>query len=286
MKNNFIIIFVFALFFSCKSDKKDTYATGEISVAVDFSFHNVADALSYRYMQAYPEAKIELKFMKERLALNELLNRRVSAIVMSRNLTKEEATLYKQKIDLDPQPAYFAADALVFVVSNESPIKEISVDKIKEELLNTERKLIFDGANTSNTDYIAEKFQLNPTEMKYSSLPSNEKIIEDLHKYPNHIGVISLNTFSRPFGKEAKKLRSMVRILPINNGKELVLPELHNLKTQKYPFTRMLYFLTNEGYFGVAKGLIRYSCTDIGQKIVAKNGLQPFNLYKRYVEIK
>jgi len=77
----------------------------------------------------------------------------------------------------------------------------------------------------------------------------------------------------------------MIKILPVSDGNGHVLPELQNLKNQKYPFTRMLYFLTNEGYFEVSKGLIRYSCTDIGQKIVAKNGLQPFNLYKRYVKI-
>jgi len=285
-RNNFLFFLIVALLISCKSNKKDTYATGNISVAVDPAFHNIADALTYRYMQTYPEAKIELKFMRERFALNDLLNRKVSAIVMSRNLNENEANLYKQKIDLEPQPSYFAADALVFVVSSNSSINGISVDEIKKELLNGKRNLIFDGANTSNTDYIAEKFQLDPADMKYSSLSSNEDIIENLDKFPNHIGVISLNTISRPFGERAKKLRSMIKILPVSDGNEYILPELRNLKNQKYPFTRMLYFLTNEGYFGVAKGLIRYSCTDIGQKIVAKNGLQPFNLYKRYVEIK
>jgi len=285
MQNRLLLLLLLILIFSCKSDKKNTYATGEISVAVDPSFHNVANALVYRYMQTYPEAKIELKFMKERFALNELLNRRVSAIVMSRDLNLDETNIYTQKIDLELQPSYFAADALVFVVSKESPIKEISVEEIKGKLLDGKRNLIFDGANTSNTDYIAERFQLKLAQMKYSALSSNEEIIENLYKFPNHIGVISLNTISRPFGENAKKLRSMIRILPVSDGDVYILPELRNLKNQKYPFTRMLYFLTNEGYFGVSKGLIRYSCTDIGQKIVAKNGLQPFNLYKRYVKI-
>jgi len=286
MRNKFLILLVFALFYSCKNDKKYTYATGEASLAVDSSFYNVLDALTYRYMHVYPEAKIELRLMNERYALNELLNRKVSAIVMSRNLNAEEVNLYKQKIGLDYQPSYFAADALVFVVSKKSSIQEISIEKIKSKLLDGRRNLIFDGTNTSNTDYIADKFQLNHMQMKYSALSSNEEIIENLDKFPNHIGVISLNTISRPFGEKAKKLRSIIRILPINDGKEYILPELQNLKNQKYPFTRMLYFLTNEGYFGVAKGFIRYSCTDIGQKIVTKNGLQPFNLYKRYVELK
>ncbi|MFC5875843.1 hypothetical protein ACFP3I_25195 [Chryseobacterium arachidis] len=37
-----------------------------------------------------------------------------------------------------------------------------------------------------------------------------------------------------------------------------------------YPFTRVLYFLTNEGNFNIANGFIRYSCTQLGQMIVQR----------------
>ncbi|WP_244614385.1 PstS family phosphate ABC transporter substrate-binding protein [Elizabethkingia argenteiflava] len=267
-------------------DKKDTYATGEISLAIDPSLYDIADALTYRYMQAYPEAKIKLQQVKEKEALKDLLNRKVSSIIMSRDLTAEEKSIYQQKIDKDFQPAYFAADALVFIVPKNSPLEQISVDEIKNFLTDGKRKLIFDGANTSNTDYIAERLKLDQGKIEYSSLQSNENIIEELNHYPHHIGVISLNSISRPFGEKAKALRSKIKILAVSNGQGSYLPEKPYLKSRQYPFTRLLYFLTNENYFGVAKGLIRYSCTDIGQKIVDKNGLQPYNLYKREVQIK
>jgi phosphate transport system substrate-binding protein len=53
-----------------------------------------------------------------------------------------------------------------------------------------------------------------------------------------------------------------------------------------YPFTRVLYFLTNEGNFNIANGFIRYSCTQLGQMIVQKEGLQPYNIYGREVQMR
>lgn len=44
-----------------------------------------------------------------------------------------------------------------------------------------------------------------------------------------------------------------------------------------------LYFLTNEGHFGLGNGFIRFSCTQKGQIVVSKEGLQPYNIFKREV---
>ena len=82
----------------------------------------------------------------------------------------------------------------------------------------------FDGANTSNTDYIAEKLKIDPAKMQYSSLKSNEEIIQNLTKFPGHIGVISLNTISRPYDEKAKELRSKIKILNITDAKGNLLP--------------------------------------------------------------
>ncbi|NHW22313.1 phosphate ABC transporter substrate-binding protein, partial [Escherichia coli] len=63
-------------------------------------------------------------------------------------------------------------------------------------------------------------------------------------------------------------------------------PELSSIRNMEYPFSRILYFLTNEGFFGVGNGFIRFSCTQIGQIVVSKQGLQPYNIYKREVQMR
>ena len=117
-------------------------------------------------------------------------------------------------------------------------------------------------------------------------IKGNENIIKNLEKFPNHIGVISFNTISRPFGEKATQLRESIKILPMKVGEEEVLPTKENLKDQKYPLTKILYFLTNEPYFGLGNGFIRFSCTQIGQLIVDKQGLQPFYIFPRTVEMR
>ena len=62
-------------------------------------------------------------------------------------------------------------------------------------------------------------------------------------------------------------------------------PNKKTLKSQQYPLTKLLYFITREEKFGLANGFIRYSCTSIGQKIVNKEGLQPYFLFPRTVKI-
>lgn len=66
MKNSLFLLVLLIIFGSCNNEKKNDYATGSVIIATDPSFFNVTDALSYRYMKVYPEAKIELKQMKEK----------------------------------------------------------------------------------------------------------------------------------------------------------------------------------------------------------------------------
>lgn len=291
MKLNFLSLFLsLILLFSCK-EKKTEYTTdspsqGEITLQYDDSFVNVADALTYRYQKFYPETKINLKITKEDQALQDLLNFKTKLIIMSRELTAQERGLWDSKVKLPWKPAYFGADGVCFVVNKNSTKVYVDEQELKQMLHSGEKKLIFDGSNTSNLNAIIHKYHLDPKKVQFSSIKGNENIIKNLEKFPNHIGVISFNTISRPFGEKAIQLREMVKVLPMKVGDSLVEPTKENLKERKYPLTKILYFLTNEPYFGLANGLIRFSCTQVGQMIVDKQGIQPYYLFPRNVQIR
>lgn len=287
MKIRFILIMAFFFLINCNKKKEaDNYRKGEVTVATDESFRNVAEALSERYVAFYPDAKINLKFENENLALTDLLTDKVRVAILSRSLTEEEKNLYQKKVGSPAKPARFAADALVFVVAKNSPRNSISVDELKTELLSEERNLIFDGVNSSNFNFIAQKFNIKPKDIKCSVLKNNVEIIEKINNYPKSIGVISYNTISRKFSKESEEFRNNIKILPVLNNGVSYEPNRENLRKMTYPFTRVLYFLSNEGYFGVGNGLIRFSCTQIGQIVVSKEGLQPYYIYNREVQMK
>ena len=274
---------------SCSKDKRpeiDNPNKGEITIEVDESFKSVTEALTERYMALNPQTKINLVVKKEDLALLDFFDRKIRVVVLSRELSAKEKETFDKKIDLPWQPAKFAADAVLFVVPKDSPMDSISMDDIYKELQSDDKKLIFDGTNSSNLNFVAQKFNRKPSELKFSIINGNENVVEQLKKFPQKIGVISYNTISRPFGAEAQKLREEVKILKVVQGKKAYEPSLSTLKEMTYPFTRILYFLTNEGYYGLGNGFIRFSCTQLGQIVVEKEGLQPYNIYKREVQMR
>ncbi len=289
MKINILAILFCIILVSCSKEKKqdiDNPNKGEITIEVDESFQSVTEALTERYMALNPQTKINLVIKKEDLALLDFFERKIRVVVLSRELSAKEKETFDKKIDLPWQPAKFAADAVLFVVPKNSALESISMDDIYKELQSEDKRLIFDGTNSSNLNFVAQKFNRKPSELKFSIINGNENVVEQLKKYPDKIGVISYNTISRPFGEEAEKLRNEVKILKIIQGNKTYEPSLSNLKVMTYPFTRILYFLTNEGYYGLGNGFIRFSCTQLGQIVVEKEGLQPYNLYKREVQMR
>lgn len=292
MKNSFfktaavVALSVMAVGCKKKDDNAPSYNKGNLTIFTDGSFQSVTEALAEGYMISYPETKIKVETKKEDLGFIDLLNDKAKIIVMSRNLNAEEIKTYEERTQLKFTPAKFAADAVVFVVPKDSPKESISMDEITNGMLSEKKDFIFDGTNSSNLNFVAEKLKKQPKDLKFSIIPGNQKVIEELGKYPDKIGVIGLNTFSRPYDKTSEKLREMVKVLPVVNNGKTFNADSEGLRSMDYPFTRVLYFLANEGGFNIASGFIRFSCTHLGQKIVQKEGLQPYNLYKREVQMR
>lgn len=280
-------IFVLTLV-GCKKDinPDKAYYKGELTIFTDESFKSVTEALADGYMINYPDAHLKVKTEKEDLAFLDLLKNKSKIIVMSRELSKEEIAEYEKQVSLKYAPARFAADAVVFVVPKESAKESISMNEIKEGMLSTDKPFIFDGTNASNLNFVAQKLGKQPKDLQFSIISGNENIIDQLNKFPNKIGVVGLNTFSRPYDTASQKMLEKVKILPVENNGKLYQPTRPELAAMNYPFTRVLYFLTSEGNFDMANGFIRFSCTHLGQKIVDKEGLQPYNLYRREVQMR
>ncbi len=289
MKTKVVVLFCFFLILIACSDKKEVVDNpnfGEISIETDEGYADVVKQLAYRYEKSHPDAKINVAVQKENLALKRFFEKKTKAIVLSRSLKASELEYFTQNLHEDYQPAYFAADAVCFVVPKNSPITQLTVAEIKQKLQENNSPFVFDGVNASNLNFVAETIGIAVKNLKFSVLEGNEKVINDIANYQNKIGVISYNVISKPYDTKAIELRNKVKVLPIFHQNSLVEVNKQNLKTQKYPFTRMLYYLTNERYYGLANGLIRYSCTQIGQLIVDKQGLQAFNVYPRNMQIK
>ena len=274
---------------SCKKKEVrliDSPQQGEITMEVDESFASVSEALTDRYMSLYPGTKINVEIKKEDFAFLDLLKGKTRVIVMSRDLTASEKEAYKKETNLDWLPAKFAADAVVFIVPKDSPRESISMEEIKKELNGNTKNIIFDGTNSSNLNFVAQKLSTTPDKLQFSIINGNKNIVEQLNKFPEKVGAIGLNTISRPYDPESELLRNSVKILKVTKDNKSYEPRVENLANMSYPFSRVLYFLTNEKYFGLGNGFIRFSCTQLGQIVVSKEGLQPYHIFKREVQMR
>ena len=282
------LLVFFTIVTSCKKSGRipDDPQQGTITFAADESFRSVSEALSERYMALNPKTKINLIIKKEDLAFMDLLENKVRVIVMSRELNDKEKAAYKSKIDMDMLPAKFAADAVVFVVPKNSTRTSISIDELKAELSSDQKNIIFDGTNSSNLNFVAQKLNTIPNQLKFSIINGNKNLINEMNKFPDKIGVVSLNSISRPYDKESQELKNSIKILPVVEKDQSFEPTIGNIKGMKYPFTRVLYFLTNESYYGLGNGLIRFSCQQLGQIVVEKEGLQPYYIFNREVQMR
>lgn len=286
-KLHVLLLSLLTLFTACKNETKtvDDPQQGTITISADESFRSVAEALTERYMALNPKTKINLVIKKEDLGFLDLLEGKARAIVMSRELSSAEKEAFKSKIDMKMEPARFAADAVVFIVPKNSVRENISMEELEKELHSDAKKIIFDGTNSSNLNFVSQKFKTTPDQLKYSIISGNKNIIRELSRYPDKIGAISLNTFSRPYDKESVDFRNSVKIISVVKNNQSYSPDIKNLKNMTYPFTRVLYFLTNEAYYGLGNGFIRFSCQQLGQIVVEKEGLQPYNIFKREVQM-
>lgn len=286
-KVKILILSFFAAVSSCKKSDKivDDPQQGTITLSADESFRSVTEALTERYMALNPKTKINLVIKKEDLGFLDLLDNKVRVIVMSRELSAKEKQAYQVKIDMKMEPAKFAADAVVFVVPKNSPRQSISIEEIEYELNSDKKKIIFDGTNSSNLNFVAQKLNKKAGQLKFSIIVGNKNLVREINQYPDKIGAISLNTISRPYDKESEEIRNSIKILPVVSGKKSYEPNISNVKEMTYPFTRVLYFLTNESYYGLGNGFIRFSCQQLGQIVVEKEGLQPYHIFKREVQM-
>lgn len=273
---------------SDKKDKKEVvdYNKGALTIYSDESFSSVVEALADAYMIHYPETNIKVEKKKEDLALLDFLNGSVNVVALSKKLSNEEKQAYEDNIGSKFHQDRFAVDAVLFVVPKTSSRNSISIDEIRDFLNSESKELIFDGVNSSNLNTVASYFKTKPKNLKYSIISGNENVVQQLEKYPSKIGVISKNTISREYAPEAIELRSKVKILPVEVEGKLYKAEGDDWRYFRYPFTRELYFLNREKRFAIAGGFIRFSCMQIGQMVVTKEGVLPYNLFKREVQMK
>ncbi|AWW00590.1 PstS family phosphate ABC transporter substrate-binding protein [Arcticibacterium luteifluviistationis] len=287
-----ICISAIALLTSC-AHPKDTdrlsVGRGEITIAIDESFEPIAEAQMAAYNAHYPDAKFHPIYVPEQKAVNYMLSDSADLIMISRELTLEEQQYYVQR-EREYHPARMALDAVALITNKESSLTSIDIAEIEAILKGkkSDIKLIFDNSSSSNLNLMLSKFDIKEIN-KANIFATNGtlEVFEQVEKNKNAIGLIGLNWISDEDDKGSMKLKDQIKVLGITspNSSEPIFPTVSTIKDQEYPFVKIIYLHTTQNGWGVAMGFVRFACTQIGQLVVEKMGLQPYYLIPKNYQL-
>ncbi|MGR3812271.1 PstS family phosphate ABC transporter substrate-binding protein [Jiulongibacter sp. NS-SX5] len=260
---------------------------GEISVAVDESFKYIADAEIAAYQAHYPKTKFNVIYAPEQKAIGLMLSDSVELAIVSRELSDKEQRYFITR-EIEYQPGKMAVDAVALITNKDNPLEEISMEDIGKILKgeDSEYKLVFDNSSSSNLNFLLDEFQieeLNKTNIFAAN--GTEDVFNYIEKSKKSIGVIGHNWISDVDHKPSMALKERIKVLGINNDGEVTFPEVASLKDKSYPLSKTVFLHTTQHRWGVAKGFVRFACSQVGQLIVEKMGLQPYYLIPKKYEM-
>ncbi|GGF02267.1 phosphate transport system substrate-binding protein [Chishuiella changwenlii] len=288
--------------FNCK-DKKETltkaeqktpvkralHEYGNLTITVDPSFKNLAQSLANTYVTDYPDVKISIKEEIEEKAIKDFYEGKIPLLMVSKPLTKAQQQHLYDLTTTKYIDSKIALDATIFITSVDNPINAITKQEIKDNLYkqNPSTTFVYDHPNSANFNTLNEKLKLNvDAGSKVTAMGTAEKVIDYVQQNKKAIGIIGLNVLSDKIDPKVEKYLEKVKILAIldDKGNEIK-PTIPNLKYGVYPFYREIYILKNEVGFGIGAGFSRFAGSQRGQKIVTRESLQPYFIYKRDVQI-
>jgi len=268
---------------SCNYAPQETTNTikrGNATIAADESLKPIIEAQIQAYKAHYPETTFDVIYVPEQRAINLILQDSVEVIAVTRELNEKEIAFFDQaKIKYEPAP--MALDAVALIVNEGSNLNTITINELKNIFLNKSsgKKLVFDNSNSSNLGFMRRKLNIdNIDNANIFAAEGNAEVFDFIAKNKNAIGVVGNNWISDRDNKRADSLRKGIRILKVVNesvGKAFD-PSVNNLRDRNYPLERLIYLHTTQSKWGVAKGFIRFSCSQIGQLVVEKMGLIPY----------
>ncbi|MFT6880538.1 MAG: phosphate transport system substrate-binding protein [Arcticibacterium sp.] len=283
---------VFGLLASCGNPKENdrlSVRKGKVTVAVDESFRPIADAQMQAYQGHYPEAEFEIIYTPEQKAISLMLQDSADLVMVSRELTNKEQAYYRNR-EMAYQPAIMALDAVVLITNKSNDLEHISISRI-EAILKGEPspiKFVFDHSSSSNLNLMLKKFNIeNVNKTNIYAAEGTKDVFDYVENNENVIGLVGLNWISDKHDKPAVALKERIKIIGIERGmdKDISYASLTTIKNQEYPFVKIIYLHTTQNGWGVAMGFIRFACTQVGQLVVEKMGLQPYYLIPKMYQL-
>ncbi len=227
---------------ACSPIKKGEYAKGSGTVYCDDGFKNILDEEINVFEYSYPDASIIPFYVSEEEAMQKLLADSTQAIIVTRELTKDQIKYMKAKHKRVVKQNCIAVDAVALIVNKNNPVSQLSVNELSD-ILNgkitrwnqlagkdtTAIKIVFDHQGSSTVSYLRDKFL--PKGARLSALAktfaqnNNGQVLDIVKKDPNALGVISVSWLGADLSA-ARKVPLDRRVEDYSNENDTIATEL------------------------------------------------------------
>lgn len=237
-----VLTFTTATLLSCTPIKKGEYASGSATIFCDDGFKNILEEEIEVFEYTYPQASILPFYVSEQDAIDTLLNNGTNAIVVTRELSKEQVAYMKSKFKRIVRQDPIAVDAVAMIVNKDNPVNALSMEDISN-ILNgkitkwsqlaaedtTSIRLVFDNAGSSTVNYMRETFL--PEGKTVSELSNayaqqnNAQVFDVVKSQKDALGIISVSWLGDDLSA-AKKVPVEVRHTSYENENDTVATNL------------------------------------------------------------
>lgn len=194
----------------CGKVKRGEYAKGTATIFCDDGFKRILDEEIEVFEFSYPGSSIIPFFVSEQEALDTFMADGTQAIIVTKELTKEQKDYLKKKFKRVVRSHCIAVDAVALITNKDNPVQALSMTEIGD-ILNgkitswtqlaandtSNIKIVFDNAGSSAVSYMREKFM--PAGAKISDNPNafaqnnNAAVFDVVKKDKSALGIISVS---------------------------------------------------------------------------------------------
>lgn len=227
---------------SCGEIKKGAYAKGSDNIFCDDGFKNILEEEIEVFEFTYPESSILPFYVSEQEAIDTLLSDNTQAIIVTKELTKDQIAYMKNKYKRIVRQKCIAVDAVALITNKQNNIESLSMEEIGE-ILNgkitrwsqlggndtTTIKIVFDNPGSSTVSYMRDRFL--PPNAKISDNPNayaqknNASVFDVVKKDKDALGIISVSWLGDDLSA-AQNVPIEQRYEDYKNEKETVATEL------------------------------------------------------------
>lgn len=292
----------------------DTPTSGHVGISVDETFAPVLESQVDTFQKLYVDAHLKVTYQPEDNVFLDLLNDKVKAVVVSRELNADE----KRELDKQnmlPRTTKVGIDGLAIILHPSNPDSLLTVAQLRGifagqtaewSQLSGKKKLgpinvVFDANRSSTSRFLRDTLlrgaALSP---KAFAAQSNPKLLDYIATHPAAIGVVGVNWISDFDDPTVRNYRRRIRVASITarpNPKPgdyiqpfqvYLAPMTAQLlrehpELQQYPLRRDIFAISREARAGLASGFVSFVAGQKGQLIFQKSGLMPANVQARIV---